>query len=155
MDAFNNLIIASNSPPKQAGLVVTLEGTNLVLAILISTVGLLGIFAKIISKFNAITNEIRDLREDLTSHSKAEGHQKLLEQTRIIQKDFINFDKKLDLHLQDYQHYKDASLLAYNGTHEKINHTWNKTEKLFIEHKGEIKELQQFLKKQQNFKIRE
>ncbi|MEH2437363.1 MAG: hypothetical protein V7K25_24535 [Nostoc sp.] len=146
-----NLILLVNN---SQGFVVTLEGTSLFLTILISSCALLGIFIKIITKFNSITAEIRDLREDLGSHSKAEGHQQLLEQTRIIQKDLINFDKKFDLHLQDYQHYKDANLLAYNGINEKINHTWSKTEKLFIEHKGEIKELQQFLKKEQNFKIR-
>ena len=149
----NSVILANTTP--QPGLIVTLEGTSLFLTVLISSCALLGIFIKIITKFNSITAEIRDLREDLNSHSKAEGHQRLLEQTKSIQKDFVNFDKKIDLHLQDYQHYKDANLLAYNGTNEKINHTWSKTEKLFIEHKAEIRELQQFLQKQQNFKIRE
>jgi hypothetical protein len=64
-------------------------------------------------------------------------------------------DKRFDIHVQDYVNYKDANLLALNTTDEKIKHTWNKTEKLLEERKTDIKDLQLFLQKQQNFKIRE
>ncbi|MHC5720260.1 MAG: hypothetical protein ACYTX0_51575, partial [Nostoc sp.] len=67
----------------------------------------------------------------------------------------ITIDRKVDIHLQDYVNHKDASLLQGNQLNEKINHTWNKTEKLFHEQKTDIKEIQGFLQKQQNFKIRE
>ncbi|MBW4425932.1 MAG: hypothetical protein KME50_16145 [Nostoc desertorum CM1-VF14] len=148
-------VIAINPSTPQAGLVVTLEGTNLVLAILISTIGLLGIFAKIVSRFNAITNEIRDLREDLNSHAIAEGHAKLLEQVKVLQKDLAALDKRFDIHLQDYVNHKDAALLALNGNDEKIEHKWERTEELFKEQKAEIKDLQKFLQKHQSFRIRE
>lgn len=140
--------------PSQTGLIVTLEGTNLLLTVLLSTAALLGIGIKLVSKFNAITTELRNLREDLNAHANVEGHSKLLEQVRIIQKDLAALDKRFDIHLQDYTNYKDATLLALNGANEKINHTWVKTEKVLIEHKSDIKELQQFLQKHQSFKIR-
>ncbi len=147
--------ISALTTQNPTGLVVTLEGTNLFLTIILSLAALIGIIIKTTSKFNAIASEIRDLKEELNSHCKAGGHEQFVKQTEIIQKDLTSFDKKLDLHLQDYQNYKEANLLAYNGTQEKINHTWAKTEKLLNEQKGEIKELQKFLQKQQNFKIRE
>ncbi|MEH2453850.1 hypothetical protein [Nostoc sp.] len=43
----------------------------------------------------------------------------------------IALDRKVDIHLQDYTHNKDAVLLQHNSLHEKINHNWGKTEKLF------------------------
>ncbi|MCC5618260.1 hypothetical protein LC605_24870 [Nostoc sp. CHAB 5836] len=67
----------------------------------------------------------------------------------------ISIDKKIDIHLQDYVNYKDATLLAIRGNDERIDHKWKRTEDLFKEIKLEIKELQQFLHKHQDFKIRE
>ncbi|MEH2322952.1 MAG: hypothetical protein V7K32_05025 [Nostoc sp.] len=93
--------------------------------------------------------------EDLSSHASAEGHAKLLEQVKILQKELKAIDKKFDIHLQDYVNYKDASLLALNGNDEKIDHKWERTENLFKEQKIEIKDLQKFLQKEQNFRIRE
>jgi hypothetical protein len=142
------------TPPPQ-GLVVTLEGTNLVLAVVISSIGILGIFAKIVSKFNAITNEIQDLKQELNSHAATEGHPKLLEQVKSLQKDLITLDKRFDIHSQDYLNHKDAALLSLNGNNEKINHKWQRTEELFKEQKSEIKDLQKFLQKHQSFRIRE
>ncbi|MBG1267750.1 hypothetical protein [Nostoc sp. WHI] len=72
-----------------------------------------------------------------------------------MQKEFIAYDKRFDLHLLDYVHYKDANLLVYKGLGDNITHVWMKTEKLVAKQESEVKELQQFLKKQQDFKIRE
>ncbi|MBD2243211.1 hypothetical protein [Nostoc sp. FACHB-888] len=58
-------------------------------------------------------------------------------------------------HLQDYVNHKDAALLALNGNDEKIDHKWQRTEKLFKEQKTEIKDLQKFLQKHQSFRIHE
>ncbi|MEH2319005.1 hypothetical protein [Nostoc sp.] len=67
---------------------------------------------------------------------------------------FITLDRKVDIHLQDYANYKDANLLQANGLNERINHTWNKTEKLFNDEKAERKEIQAFLQKQNDLKTR-
>ncbi len=147
------IAVSSNAP--QTGFVVTLEGTSLFLTILISTSVLLATSIKIISKFNSIVAELKDLREELASHSNLEGHPKLLEPLKLLQKDVAAIDKKIDIHLQDYTNFKDANLLQHNGASEQIKHVWNKTEKLFTEQRTDIKDLQQFLQKQQNFRIRE
>lgn len=73
---------------------------------------------------------------------------------RLIEK-FYLVEKRFDVHLQDYVNYKDSVLLQHNGTSEQVKHVWSKTEKLFSEQQTNIKDLQQFLQKQQDFRIRE
>lgn len=145
----------SSQPQAQPGLVVTLEGANLLITIILSLAGLLAIVVRSVTQFNYITSEIKDLREDSNNHSNSEGHNQLSQQIKQIQTDLSAIDKKIDLHLLDYIHYKDSNLLHHNGSREKIDHTWKKTENLFIEQKAEIKEIQRFLQKQQDFTIRE
>ncbi|BBD60594.1 hypothetical protein NIES2109_33930 [Nostoc sp. HK-01] len=140
-------VIAVNTPT-QPGVTLTLETTSIFLGILVSLSMLVGIAIKMVSKFNAITNDIRDLREDLNNHEQ------LLQQTKILQKDVCGLDKKFDIHLQDYVNYKDATLLAINGNKELIQHKAEKAENYFKETKGDIKDIQGFLNKQQNFRIR-
>ncbi|AVH73818.1 hypothetical protein [Nostoc sp. 'Lobaria pulmonaria (5183) cyanobiont'] len=147
-------ILFVNSPPPQPTFGLTLEGTNLIITLVVSSAGILMSFIKIVSKFNEIVNEIRDLKEDLHTHTNSEGHEKLCREVELIEKDIAKFDKRFDIHAQDYINFKDATLLNFNGTNEKIKHTWQKTEKLLEERKTDIKELQ-LLWKQQNFKNRE
>jgi hypothetical protein len=149
-------VILVNVPPNpSAGFVVTLEGTSLILTILLSVSGLLAICIKLIGKFHDISNEIKDLRDDLNTHANTEGHPRLLEQTRQIQRDVLIIDKRFEVHIQDYLNYKDANLLLWSGAKDGIKHNWEKSEKLFIEQKLEIKDLQKFLQKQGEFRIRE
>lgn len=149
--ATSNVTEVSSRP----GLVVTLEGTNLFLTVILSVTALLAILFKLISEFHRTTSEIRDLREDLTTHSNTEGHKEISREVKILQKDLINFDKKFDIHLQDYINYKDSTLLGLNGCKERTEHKWQRTEELFVEVKGDVKGLQNFLHKYQEFKIRE
>lgn len=143
------LIAVETASPNTAGFIVTLEGTSLFLTILVSTSILLAGGIKLVSKFNIITAEIRDLREDLNTHEQ------LIQQIKVIQKDVCGLDKKFDIHLQDYVNYKDAVLLAINGNKERIEHKAEKAEGYFKEVKADIKDIQGFLNKQQNFRIRE
>lgn len=149
-------VTATSSPSQtQSGFVVTLEGTNLLLTIILSLAALVAIIIRSVSQFNEITSKIRDLQEDLNSHSNAEGHAQLLQQVKQIQISLIAIERRIDLHLVDYTHEKDSTLLHINGVSDKVKHTWEKTEKILIEQKSEIKEMQKFLNKQQEFKIRE
>ncbi|OCQ96082.1 hypothetical protein BCD64_12055 [Nostoc sp. MBR 210] len=143
-------VIAVNSPsqPQLQGMYITWESTGVVLGVLVSASMLVGIAVKVVSKFNSITNSIRDLREDLNSHTKS------LEQTQLLNDKLFTFEKRLDVHLQDYVNHKDADLLAINGLKEKIDHKAENAEKYFKELRIEIKDIQGFLQKQQNFKIR-
>ncbi|WGV24783.1 hypothetical protein [Halotia branconii] len=131
-------VSSTNSP----GVVITLESTGIFLGILVSGSVLAGVAISVISKMNRISFLVNQIQETLKNHaSNAEKIKDL--------------DKRFDIHLQDYINHKDATLLALNGNDEKIDHKWERTEELFKEIKVEIKELQQFLQKQQNFKIRE
>lgn len=132
-----NTIIAANSQqqPQQPAFAITLESTGIFLGILVSVSMLTGIAIKMVSKFNAITNEIRDLREDFNSHST------VIADVKTLQLDVIKLDKRLDIHLQDYVNYKDATLLNINGNKELIGHKWKRTEEEFEKRDEEIKEL--------------
>ncbi|QSJ19728.1 hypothetical protein JYQ62_14045 [Nostoc sp. UHCC 0702] len=89
-----------------------------------------------------ISSSIKRIEEELKKHaSNAERIRDL--------------DKRLDIHLEDYVNYKDATLLAINGNKERIEHKAEKTEEQFREVRIDIKEIQNFLHKQQNFIIRE
>lgn len=145
----NQLIAVETSPQNTGGLIVTLEGTSLFLTILVSTSILLAGGIKLISKFNIITAEIRDLKEDLNAHEQ------LIQQIKTLQKDVCNLDKKFEIHLQDYVNYKDSTLLNFNGYKEKIEHKAERMENYYKELKKDIKELQNFLQKQHEFKIRD
>ncbi|BAY15699.1 hypothetical protein NIES21_15180 [Anabaenopsis circularis NIES-21] len=142
-------VIAANSAPQPQGMNITLESTGVFLGVLVSASMLIGIAIKIVSKFNSITNSIRDLREDLNSHTKA------LDQTKLLNDKIFTFEKRVEIHFQDYVNYKDANLLAINGLKEKIDHKAKNAEEHFKELKAEIKDLQGFLQKHQNFRIRE
>jgi hypothetical protein len=150
-----SVILVSTPPAQSGGVTVTLEGTSLILTIILSMTAILGGGIKLIGKFHDINNEIKDLRDDLNTHANAEGHAKLLEQTRLIQSNLTVLDKRFEIHLQDYINYKESNLLAWNGTKEAIKHNWEKTDRIFSEHKLEIKDLQKFLQKQGEFRIRE
>ncbi|MBD2596457.1 hypothetical protein H6G74_19280 [Nostoc spongiaeforme FACHB-130] len=141
-------VIAVTATPQPQGMYITWESTGVVLGVLVSASMLIGIAVKVVSKFNSITNSIRDLREDLNSHTKS------LEQTQLLNDKLFTFEKRLDVHLQDYVNHKDADLLAINGLKEKIEHKAEKAEGYFKELRIEIKDIQGFLNKQQNFRIR-
>ncbi|ALF51874.1 hypothetical protein ACX27_01855 [Nostoc piscinale CENA21] len=143
------LVIAVNpAAPQPQGMNVTLESTSIFLGITVSVVMLVGTAVKVVSKFNSITNQVRDLREDLNSHSQA------LEQTKLLSEKIFTIEKRFEIHLQDYVNYKDATLLAINGNKERIDHKAERAEDYFKELKFEIKDLQGFLQKHQNFRIR-
>lgn len=141
-------VIAVNTAPQPQGVNITLESTSIFLGITVSVVMLVGTSVKVVSKFNSITNKLRDLREDLNSHALA------LEQTKLLSEKIFTLEKRFEIHLQDYVNHKDADLLAINGLKEKIEHKAEKAEDYFKELRIEIKDIQGFLHKQQNFRIR-
>jgi hypothetical protein len=63
-----NSLIGVNNSSSQPALTITLESTGIFLGILVSTSMLIGVAVKVVSRFNEIASEIRDLKEDLNSH---------------------------------------------------------------------------------------
>ena len=136
------------------GVVLTLQNTGAILAILISTSVLLGVAIKLVSVFNEIISSLRDLREDLNAHTSSEGHTKMLEQVLLLKTNLIEQDKRYAVHLQDYVNYKEANLLAFNVVREAVADKWQRTETELHIVKGSIKNLESFLQKKDDFKIR-
>lgn len=129
-------------PVSSPGFTLTLETTGIFLGILVSISALAAVAINIISKMNRISFSINKIEETLKEYaSNAEKIKDL--------------DKRLDVHLQDYVNYKDAILVERNGIREKIDHKWERTENEFNEVKQQIKELQGYLQKRDEFKIRE
>jgi hypothetical protein len=150
-----NSAIAVKPDLQSPSFTITLESTGIFLGILVSFSLLAGILVKVISNFNSLNAEIRDLKEDLNSHSNMEGHDKLLPRVKEIEDKFQSLDKRFDVHLQDYSGYKDIALLAINGNKELIIHKWIRTEEEFQKTNSDVKELQRYLQQRGDFRIRE
>ncbi|MDZ8023590.1 MAG: hypothetical protein RMX97_02675 [Nostoc sp. DedQUE11] len=172
-----------STPLPSKGLIVTMEGTNLAISIIVGTITVLALAAKAITKFNHIAEQIRDLNQLIENHQKEEGHEKLVAQVhvlqkdfasldkrfdihgqdyvnfvaqvRVLQKDFASLDKRFDIHGQDYVNYKDATLLAIHGCEEQIDHKWHRAEEEFAKDRAEMKDLRWFLVKKLDFRIRD
>lgn len=139
---------------QQPTITVGLESTGIFLGALVSATILLGLFIKMISKFNKIASDIHDLRDDIKNHATSEGHEKLLQQVRILQAQHNSYDKALELHLQNFENRKEAVQFLFGQLNEKID---NKSARIEIEVKElrkEVKELQGFLHKHENFVVR-
>ncbi len=131
--------IAVTSSPK---IEFTLQDTGVLVAIITSLVMLLGVAINITSKINRISFAVDGIQEALKL--RASDAEKIKD-----------LDKRLDIHLQDYVNYKDANLLSHNGLEERIDHKWERSENEFNAIKASIKELQGFLARVNEFKIRE
>ncbi|MEH2023923.1 hypothetical protein [Nostoc sp.] len=125
--------MTSTSQNSQPAVTLTLESTGIFLGVLVSASILVGIAIKVVSRFNEITSEIRDLKESLNSHAA------MIQEVKTLQKDIHSLDKRFDIHSQDYVNHKDANLVAINGVTEQIKHKWQRTEEVFERLENEIK----------------
>lgn len=137
------------------GITLSLQSTGLLLATLVSGSILIGIAIRLVTNFQNMATSIRDLKEDLNTHINSEGHVKILDEVKTLRGNLIDFDKRFAVHCQDYVNYKDGNILAYNGVREAIGHKWQRTEDELHGVKASIKDLESFLQKRDDFKIRE
>lgn len=133
------IVVTSSTSPRAE---FTLQETGISIGIITSLVMLSGVAVSIISKINKISFTVDGIQEALKLH--ATNAEKIKD-----------LDKRFDVHLQDYVNYKDANLLSHNGLDERIEHKWQRSEAEFNSIKGSIKELQGFLHRTNDFKIRE
>ncbi|MHC5768721.1 MAG: hypothetical protein ACYTXI_24480 [Nostoc sp.] len=139
MNVTNSVIAVSSSSPTPG---FTLQDTQVSIGIIASLVLLSGVAVSVVSKINKISFTVDVIQETLKLHaSNAEKIKDL--------------DKRLDIHIQDYVNYKDANLLSHNGFQEMIDHKWQRSEGEFNAIKQNIKELQGFLTRTNDFKMRE
>ncbi|MEH2371761.1 hypothetical protein [Nostoc sp.] len=140
MNTTYSVVGVADSPQPQ--ITVSLQTTGIFLGVVGSIVMLGSVAINIISKINKISFSIAGLEEELKRYASNAEKIKDLE-------------KRLEVHLQDYVNYKDAILLDRNGLRERIDHKWQRTEDEFKEVYSHIKDLQNFLQKKDDFKIRE
>ena len=119
-----------------------LQDAGVFVGIIGSLVAVFVVAIKIISKINKISFTVDGIQEALKL--QAANAEKIKE-----------LDKRFDIHLQDYVNYKDANLLSHNGLEELIAHKWQRSETEFNTIKVSIKELQGFLMRTNDFKMRE
>ncbi|WP_375501647.1 hypothetical protein [uncultured Nostoc sp.] len=143
------------SVQQQPTITIGLESTGVFLGALVSITILLGLFVKVISNFNKINSNIHDLRDDIKTHSNSEGHEKLIQQVKILQTEYNSHDKMLGIHLQNFENRKEAVQFLFGQINEKIDHKSERMETEIKELRKEVKEIQGFLHKHESFTIRE
>lgn len=132
------------SQRQQEGITLNLESTGAILGILISVCALATIIIRIITQFNNIANTLKEIEEDLIKHVASEGHEKLEPKLKKIEE----IDKKLDLHIQEVLNRKEAVNMLVGQLDEKINYKFSG-----LQHS--IKDMENYLNKQGNFRIRQ
>jgi len=130
------------APPR--GIVLNLESTATLLGVLVSACALAAIVIRIVTQFNNIANTLKEIEEDLVKHVASEGHEKL--EPRLKKLDEL--DKKLDLHIQDMMSRKEVVNMLANQLDQKINHNFSA-----LAHS--MKDVESYLNKQGNFRIRQ
>ncbi len=124
--------IATTSSPV---ITVTLESVGVFTGILVSISVLATLAIKLVSNLNSISSSITQIKEDLKEH--ANNAEKIRD-----------LDKRLDLHIQDYINRKDTVTLLIAQVSQTVDH---RTNRLYTS----MKDIENFLQKQGNFKIRE
>ncbi|MFN6484537.1 MULTISPECIES: hypothetical protein [unclassified Nostoc] len=138
----------------QSTVVLSLDSISVFLAILVALTGLATFFWKVVSNFNKIASDIRDIREDLSTHVNAEGHTGSLQHVRILQKEVAVIDKQFAVHQENYINRIATVNMLVAQLDEKINNRSERSEKMIEEVEREVKEVQGFLRKHESFVIR-
>ncbi|MFN6565457.1 MAG: hypothetical protein RMY28_037430 [Nostoc sp. ChiSLP01] len=132
MTTTSSTIAATNSSPV---ITVSLESVGVFTGICVS-ISVLGTLAvKLINNLNNISSSIAQIKEDLKEH--ADNKEKIRD-----------LDKKVDLHIQDYINRKDTVTLLIAQVTQTVEH---RTNRLYTS----MKDIEAYLQKTGNFKIRE
>ncbi|MBH8561638.1 hypothetical protein I8748_05500 [Nostoc sp. CENA67] len=142
-------VIATNSNPPQTTVSISLETFGIIITSLLGIISLFAAGAKIVTRFNGIGNDIKNLRKDLASHST------LIEEFKQLQKDFSSLDKSFSIHQQDFMNHKDAVLLGFNGAKERTEHKWERTKEELEKVNNDVNDLQRYLHEQSGFIVRQ
>lgn len=127
--------IAVTNSSTSPGITITLETTGIFLGILVSASLLAAVAINVISKMNRISSSISQIESDLK------------EQARNAEK-IREIDRTLALHIQEYVNRKDVVQMLMGQLNEKIDHKFRRV--LFY-----TRDIQNFLQRDTNFKIRE
>ncbi|MEH2169331.1 MAG: hypothetical protein V7K41_22270 [Nostoc sp.] len=150
----NNNIKIIAATPQSPSIAISLESTGIFLGILVSVSLLAGVGIKLVSNFNKIASDIRDLKDDLKNHCSTEGHEKVIQQVKLLQTEFNAHDKMLGVHLMNFENRKEAVQFLFGQMDQKIDHKCERWDNELKELKIDVKEVQGFLRKHESFVIR-
>lgn len=121
---------------------INAQSLSIALSAAVSLSVLIGVLVNLVSKFNNVTSEVKNLREDLTAINLS------MTEFKNLQKDVNGLDKRHDLLAQSYANRVEAVNLIVRQLDEKIEHKFGR---LAVS----ISDIESFLSKQGLFKVRE
>ncbi|WP_448271355.1 hypothetical protein [Nostoc sp. DSM 114160] len=133
MNTPKSTIAVTTNP--QPGIVISLETTEIFLAILVSVSILSGVAIRVVTKMNTISSSITQI-------------EKALKEQAVHTEKIGRIERTLDLHIQEYVNRKDVVQMVLGQLDQKINHKFKRV--LFY-----TRDIQRFLQKNGNFTIRE
>ena len=125
-----------------------IEAIGVVFGILASVTVLLGVLVNFTNKINHLESKVQYLQQELIEHSNLEGHRIIVERLNNNNNELYKLEKQLDIHLQDYINRKDLVQYMLGQLDEKVNHKFSR---LYTS----MKDMEKFLQKSNNFRIRE
>lgn len=125
-----------------------IEAIGVVFGILVSVTVLLGVVVNFTNKINHLESKVQYLQQELIEHSNLEGHRIIVERLNNNNNELYKLEKQLDIHLQDYINRKDLVQYMLGQLDEKVNHKFSR---LYTS----MKDMEKFLQKSNNFRIRE
>ena len=125
-----------------------LEAIGVVVGILVSLTVLLGVLVNFTNKISHLESKVQYLQQELVEHSNLEGHKVIVERLNANSSELHRLEKEHDVHIQDYLNRKDMVQYMLGQLDQKINHKFNR---LYTS----MKDVEKFLQKSNNFRIRE
>lgn len=140
MKTTQTLATASSSP--SSSVTITTEAVGAIGGIIVSLVAVGTLCVQAVTKFNNLSNSIKEINNALKDHiSREERLNKRVDEVEKI-------ENKLDIHIQDYVNRKDTVQMLIGQLNEKIDHKFNRIY-------NSMKQLEGYLQREGNFRIRE
>ncbi|MHC5614099.1 MAG: hypothetical protein ACYTXA_24670 [Nostoc sp.] len=134
---------------------INLQSISIFLGIIVSISVIATLFFKIVRKFNEIELGLKDVKDNLKSHSDGEGHEKVMEQFKILEKEIFSLDKRFDIHSQNYINRQEVVQMLLTQLNEKVDHKSQRWQGELKDVQTETKQLQKYLQKKEGFRVRE
>lgn len=125
-----------------------LEAIGILLGILVSATILLGLLIQFANKISKLETKLQYLHQELLEHGNLEGHKVIVEKLNSNSNQLHTLEKQLDVHIQDYINRKDLIQYMFGQLDQKVDHKFNRTY-------TSMKDIEKFLQKSNNFRIRE
>lgn len=127
---------------------LSLESIGIFLGVLVSLTILLGLLVSFTNKIYNLEIKVQYLQQEILEHSNLEGH-KILCDKFVRSWEYVGrIEKALDLHIQDYINRKDFIQFMLGQLDQKIEHKFGRLH-------SSMRDIEKFLQKSNDFRIRE